>query len=223
MEFTHSAKKGRGQKCNSIWASISHSWKWVLKLQGLSLLLSHRCLLGLSFSASHRNCPEYAQVTNSVLNMALVWTLDDLSHMQVFIIDGPLGAWCDKEREGSLKIAWTPTIISFNINYSPVIRSDRRWAKTKMQKMLWNKREGKVWIMDFQSGRGERCILSAQQQNTFCPNKQADHIRVATFQGQSACLLLSSGGKSLMLSIYSICLALPWKHASLPERGTAVP
>lgn len=87
----------------------------------------------------------------------------------------------EREREGSLKIAGTPTIISFNINYSPEIWSDRLWAKNE-KGPLWNKCEGEVWIMDFQSGRGERCISSAQEQNTFRLNDRADRIRVATFQ-----------------------------------------
>lgn len=47
---------------------------------------------------------------------------------------GPRVLGVTEEREGSLKIAWTPTIISFNINYSPV--ADRLRAKTKTQKVL---------------------------------------------------------------------------------------
>lgn len=54
-------------------------------------------------SASHRNCRDFAQVTSLVLNMASVWTLGDLSHMQVFIIDGPLGAWCGRGERGQVK------------------------------------------------------------------------------------------------------------------------
>lgn len=43
-------------------------------------------------------------------------------NMQLFIIDGPLGACCDtklqRRKRASLKIARTPTIISYIIKYS---------------------------------------------------------------------------------------------------------
>lgn len=50
-------------------------------------------------SVSQRNCHEYAQVSTSVINVVSVWPEDDLTHLQVFIIDGPSGAPCDRGRE----------------------------------------------------------------------------------------------------------------------------
>lgn len=139
--------------------------------------------------------------------MASVWTLDDLSHMWVFIIDGASGACCDRGSEISLKIARTPTIISFNINYGSEIQSSRLWANTKMKRLLWNKCGGEVWIMEISIQREESIALCLHGSKILSAN-QADRIRVTTFQGRSTLLPAELWGKvSDAQYIQNVCLA----------------